>query len=114
MGNKFDITKLVSDKTIHIVLNGKFEKEDGLKYIEEYNSLIKTINPSEYTLRFDCTNLAVSANESLDILGDCFKMYSEANFKKVVAIVEQKQSVLSMQFNRLARNAGLDNFEVQK
>ena len=114
MAASFEFTKKALEKTIYIKLNGRFQQNSGMDYINQYNSIVKSINPEEYTLRFDCTNLDVTPNDSVDMLQDCFNMYAKSNFKKVTAVLNQKQSVLSMQFNRLARNAKLNTFEIEK
>ena len=114
MSDKFTITKKENEKLFDIVVQGKFEKEDGQAYMTDFTQKISSINPSDYTLKFDCRNLSVSANESLDLLQGCFNLYKETGFKKVIAVLDSNQIVLEMQFKRLARNANLDNFEIIK
>lgn len=104
---KFKFRKSISDKIIYIDLNGEFKREDGLRYIDEYKDITYNINPLEYTLKFNCTNLKASTNDSLEILKTCFKMYYQSKFKKVIALLTEKQHTVLVQFHILAKKTKL-------
>lgn len=106
MSDKFTINKLASSKTVKITLLGKFDESDALDFIKLYNSTLKSISTtSEYTLDFDCTKMPITPEGPL--LKDCIAMYKEGNFAKILVKVSQKQTILGMQFKRLAREVGL-------
>lgn len=110
---KYAFKNNTNDKTLEITIEGLFTQQDGMDYIKTYQDTIKRISTAEYKLIFDCTNLSVTPSEIVPMLQGCFEMYKQANYNAVKAIVpKQNGAVLKMQFSRLAKNAGLQNFEI--
>lgn len=112
MEQKFKFNHNMADKKIEVIVQGLFNAHDGMNYVNEYSRIVKRIDASDYDLNFDCTKLSVTAANVVEMLEDCFKMYKEDGFKMVrFRIPEKNSATLKMQFNRLARSVGLNNYE---
>lgn len=110
MGQKFSFNNNAGTSTLSVTFEGRFEKKDGNDFISEYKNTIKSIDATKYVLDLDCIKLTVATPDVAAQLGDCFKMYSEDNFK-MVKFRLGNNIVLKMQFDRLAKQAGLKNYE---
>lgn len=113
MNEKFKFEK--ENTTLRIIVKGFFKEEDGKAYMQEYTNQINAMDSSKMDLILDCTELSVTTQDLLPMLQVCFDNYKKDNFKKVTAIIkEQNQAILAMQLNKLAKNSGLDQFELIK
>lgn len=93
-------------KELNITIVGNFSNEQALQYINDYNSKVKSINPTEYTLRLDCTDLNVVTSELVEPLEACYALYKSSNFSKVIFEIS-KIATVKMQLQRMARKVGL-------
>lgn len=96
-----------TNKQLNVTIGGQFEPDDANSFVKEFIATIATIEASEFILSFDAQELKVSKPEMLPMLEDCFKMYKDFGFKKVVGKVGNNIT-LKMQLSRIARKAGLD------
>ncbi|MBU5591873.1 hypothetical protein KQI89_08850 [Clostridium sp. MSJ-4] len=114
MDKKFDFKRNDTTKTLEIFTEGVFTQEDGEEYVKSYKTQVLKINPMEYTLKFDCSDLQLNRPEVLPLLQGCFEMYKMNNFKKILVTVgnSKNSNILKMQIGRLARTVGLNNMEI--
>lgn len=99
-------------KELQITIVGNFTPEQAQQYINDYNSHVKSINPSDYTLRLDCTDLNVVTPELIPSLEACYNLYKSSNFNKVIFEIS-KNAIVKMQLSRIAKKIGLDADIVQ-
>lgn len=110
---KFEFKTDRLGKKIDVNLRGMFKPQDAKDYVNEYQKVIGTINSKEYRLQFDCTEMIITPADAVPMLKGCFEMYKQAGFNKVVAKISKTNGlIMKMQFNRLAKETGLTNFEV--
>lgn len=107
--NKFKITP--GTDTLTVDLEGKFDKESADEFIEEFNSILKTVNPKNCELIFNAGRMNVVSPDLHESLKNCFKMYQKIGFKKISVFLENNV-ILGMQVKRLANDAGLSNYEI--
>lgn len=100
-----------AQKVIDIVVEGTFSPEKAQEFIKDYQKSVMGLRTDEYTLNFDCRKLNLVKRENVQDLEECYKLYKETGFLKVIFEIEES-AVLKMQLNRLARNTGLTNAEV--
>lgn len=107
---QFSFNNNVGQKIFNIKINGAMSVTDGMNFISQYKKNTGAITPSDYTLEFECEHLQVSTKDSAEKLEECFKMYKQSNFKKIVFKVGSN-SILKMQLNRIGKTIGLSNYE---
>lgn len=98
-------------KRLDVKVEGTMSAEDAGGFIEQYNKVISTFDPSEYEIVLDCTTLNVSTSDVLPMLEQCYILYKQSGFHKVVFTIA-KNPVLKMQLSRVARATKLDNYEI--
>lgn len=108
---KFNIKVNERLKTVESSVEGVISVSEAQNFIKEYNKIISGILANEYILKFDCTKLSVSPKESQEKLTECFKLYKDSNFKKVIFNVGSN-SILKMQLKRLAQTIDFKNYEI--
>jgi|SRR5690625_762258 len=108
---KWVITANRVHKVVNIMVEGSFTTEKAKEFVKDYQSKVAGLNAKEYTLQFDCKQLALAKADRVKDLEECFLLYKETGFKNVTFEIE-KNLVLKMQLNRLARQTGLINSEV--
>lgn len=101
----------VEKKTIEMTVSGTFTPEKAQQFIDDYQKKVSSINANEFVLEFDCRDLNVVTQQMIPTLESCLELYKSSGFKKVEVGIS-KSAIISMQLNRLAKNVGLDNFEV--
>jgi hypothetical protein len=98
-------------KIFLITLEGSFGKDDILNYLEDFKKDLNSINPAEYQLQFEANKFKVLPQDLLPAFTECFKLYKQASFKKIIANVGDN-AVQKMQVRRVMTSVGLDNFEI--
>lgn len=98
-------------KKFDIAVSGTFSEQDAVAFITQYNKETSAFAPKEYDIELDCTELNVSSQDVLPMLEQCYKLYIESGFKKVIFKIA-KNVVLKMQLGRVARTTGLKNYEI--
>ncbi|MNP80855.1 hypothetical protein D3C76_1790610 [compost metagenome] len=68
-------------------------------------------DPAKYDIVLDCTGLNVSTSDVLPMLEQCYLLYQQSGFKKVVFTIT-KSPILKMQLSRVARSTNLENYEI--
>lgn len=68
-----------------------------------FDKILGSIDPKEYSLVLDCSELGVFRQESVPALEGLFKLYQQKGFKHIV-FVNPKQVTASMQLKRVAKN----------
>jgi anti-anti-sigma regulatory factor len=97
--------------TLGVMVEGTFSQEDAGRFIQDYNERVSKFDPASYEIVLDCTKLNVSSPDVLPMLEQCYKMYKESGFKKVVFTIA-KNPILKMQLGRVARSTKLENYEI--
>ncbi|MBB6734490.1 hypothetical protein [Cohnella zeiphila] len=107
----FNIELDHGSKILKAKVEGTFSTEDGMKSVEAYQKSIAGLNVPDYEIDIDCTQLNVSAPETIPILEACFNMYKNDGFKKVTLRLI-KNPILKMQLARVARTVQLNSYEI--
>ncbi len=107
---KFSIN--VSGDVLKIVLDGKFGDEDIASFGAAYQQAVAKINPAQVTLELDARNMGVITPDKQEKLKGFFILYKQTGFRKVVLRMEDS-AILSMQVRRLAKEAGIADFEIK-
>lgn len=107
---QFSFHNNASLKTLEVTVEGVMSVPEAVSFISQYKKNIAAVQADQYELSFDCTKLGVSSKESTEKLDECFKMYKQANFKKIVFKVGNSP-ILKMQLSRLAKTVDLKNYE---
>ncbi|WP_410512386.1 hypothetical protein PaeBR_20635 [Paenibacillus sp. BR2-3] len=110
MGN-FSFTPNSATSTLKVRVEGAMSQEDAGRFIQEYNEHVSKFDPAKYDIILDCTGLNVSSPDVLPMLEQCYIMYKNSGFKKVVFTIA-KNPVLKMQLGRVARATKLENYEI--
>ncbi|QQZ08734.1 hypothetical protein [Heyndrickxia vini] len=69
-----------------IKVGGFFKEEDAKIYLSEFQTIVNTINPSRYKLIIDGREQEEVADQVVDDITFVLKLYSMANFKKILII----------------------------
>lgn len=86
MGKLYSI-ELDEEKGIFFVkVGGFFKEEDAKIYLSEFQTIVNTINPSRYKLIMDGRGQEEVAGHVVDDITFVLKLYSMANFKKIIII----------------------------
>ncbi|WP_150273422.1 hypothetical protein [Paenibacillus tepidiphilus] len=100
-------------KLLNVQVEGTMSEEDAGRFITEYNETVSKFQPTEYEIDLDCTKLNVSSPDVLPMLEQCYILYKESGFKKVIFTIA-KSPVLKMQLSRVARTTKLENYEIRE
>lgn len=111
MGN-FNIHVNVMTKVVESSVEGIMSVEDAANFILQYQKAVCRIPTSEYTLFFDCRKLEISPPESQKKLEECFELYKQSDFKKIV-FKAGDNSVLKTQLSRIAEDSKLNRYKVE-
>lgn len=98
-------------KVMYAEASGSFSPEAARETLKQYHENVSQINPAEYTLSIDCSKLNVFSPDVAPILEQCFMLYKQTGFKKIKFTISNS-NVLKNQFVRIAKKAGLDNYEI--
>ncbi|HWK23591.1 MAG TPA: hypothetical protein VNS08_11235 [Ureibacillus sp.] len=107
----FKITKNVVKKVIDLTVGDQMTLEEADRFAREFQRTAKSIDASSWTLDVDCTGMKVLTQDLTLKLTGAMGLYKEAGFQKVIFTVKEN-NILKMQLMRVARTAGLNNFEV--
>lgn len=94
-----------TSKKVELMVYGKFAEEKEQEFIKEFQSIVSKINPVEYTLSADCSDMQVLSQEYIDNLSQTIAMYKQVGFQNIEIKIEASP-VIKMQLNRVARNVG--------
>lgn len=113
MGNEklFTLNLNKAEKVVCAVNQGTFNPEAANAFASEYKKIVDSINPSEYELRFDASNLRVNSQDVIPSLAACMEMYKKDGFKNIVFNCGTN-ATLKMQVRRVATNVGLINYNI--
>lgn len=100
-------------QSLQVSVGGTFSNDDAGRFINEYNSTIATFDPKQYEIVLDCTGLNVSSPDVLPMLEQCFILYKDSGFKKVIFTIKSNP-ILKMQLARVARSTKLENYEIRE
>jgi len=107
-------SELKLDKTSKILfakVQGAFKPDDATEFVMAYTKNVAEINPKEYELHFDSTQLKVSTQDMVPMLSACFEMYKKDGFYKTVFDCGTN-ATLRLQCRRIGNLVGLQNFEI--
>ncbi|MBU3112633.1 hypothetical protein [Clostridium lacusfryxellense] len=115
---KFELKLDKSKQILFAKAFGSFGPADANGFVTEYNVILKSASAKDLELQFDCKELKVSGKDvksgvdMTNMLKACLEMYKKDGFKKIVFDCE-KNLVMKMQLQRLAKEVALPNFEVK-
>lgn len=98
-------------KDLNVLVEGMFTQQNALDFINEYQKNTSGINPGEYNLIFDATNLKVSTQEVLPLLENCMQMYKQSGFKRIEVSIGSS-AIVKNQIRRVVEKVGLQNCEI--
>ncbi len=107
---KFSIT--VSGDVLKIVLDGKFGDEDIASFGAAYGQAVRKITPSQVSLELDARNMGIITPDKQEKLKGFFILYKQTGFRKVILRM-QDSAILAMQVRRLAKEAGIEDFDIK-
>ncbi|MNI67107.1 hypothetical protein D3C73_1227180 [compost metagenome] len=107
----FKFATNTAESTLYVQVEGTMSEEDAGSFIKEYNQTVSKFDPTQYEIALDCTNLNVSSPDVLPMLEQCYLLYQQSGFKKVIFTIA-KSPVLKMQLSRVARSTKLENYEI--
>ncbi|HEX3039289.1 MAG TPA: hypothetical protein VHP54_03230 [Caproiciproducens sp.] len=96
---------------LKVELSGKFDVESKSRFLQDFQSEVAKIQPSNTELQFSAGNFQILAADSQNGLIACFELYQKIGFKKITMNLGNN-AILGMQVKRLAAEAGLKNFEI--
>lgn len=91
-----------------VTVGGFITPEEGKSFIEEYESIIKSLDTKNTSLILDGRDLKASTQEMLPMLQGCMMLYMRDNFKKVF-MINFASSVTNSQVARVAKEIGFDS-----
>ncbi|UQZ33577.1 hypothetical protein C2I18_08490 [Paenibacillus sp. PK3_47] len=109
----FKFATNTAGRTLDVQVEGTMSEADAGRFIEEYNQTVSRFDPTEYDIILDCTGLNVSSPDMLPMLEQCYILYKQSGFKKVIFTIA-KSPVLKMQLSRIARSTKLENYEIRE
>lgn len=78
-----------------------------------YNKAVSQVNLKESVLTVDCIRLETPTGRKLnDVIRPCFELYKSSGFKRVDLVVCKAQKCLKEGVIELAKEVGIDNFNV--
>lgn len=92
--------------------SGAFTPENAQAFVNDFKKEAAKVNPATCTLNLDGSKLAISPAQMVDLLRNCFVMYKTMGFNHII-LNPGANAVLRMQVNRLAKEAGLTDFELK-
>ena len=95
----------------YVTLEGLFNKDSAAQYVNSFLYELNKIDPPNCELYFDVTKFQLLPAEMLETLEGCFKLYQSIGFKKIL-INLGGNTILGMQVTRIAKRAGLENYEL--
>lgn len=98
----FKFEKDLKNKRIIITVWGFYTPKIANDFITAYSREISSINPKEYVLIVDPTDLITSKQELIPILQGCFKFYMRDGFRKVY-MISPKSPTSDMQLKKIAK-----------
>lgn len=104
---KFDMDLVMEKKVFFTSVRGFYNIEDGADFLDNYNKIVKKINPREYSFVLECEDLKTLSQEMTLVLENCFDLYKATRFKKVYCI-EPSSSIALIQLKKIQRTTGLD------
>jgi len=105
---KIDIN--TQKKLIHVTAAGFFTIEEAKEYINTFESKVKTIDPSQYTLLINAKDQKTATPDVAQILETAIGLYMQIPFKKRYSVV-LNSSVAMHQIMRLGNKEVIDSFK---
>ena len=99
------------NKVVNMTVAGQMTMEDANLFLEDYKNKITPLDGEKYALVVDCTEMNILTQDMTDSLTGGMQLYKETGFYKVTYTIKGN-AVLKMQLSRIAKNAGLTNYEV--
>lgn len=95
-------------KSILVTVGGFITTDEAKSFIEEYETVIKSLDTKNTYLILDGRDLKASTQEMLPMLQGCMMLYMRDNFKKVF-MINFASSVTNSQVARVAKEIGFDS-----
>ncbi|HEX3038208.1 MAG TPA: hypothetical protein VHO94_04350 [Oscillospiraceae bacterium] len=100
MGMKVEANS--SKKILQVTLDGFVSTDAAAKVLGEYNQIVGEVNPREYSLLIDCTNMGVFQTDAIETLAKLYKLYMSTGFKHIV-FIRAKSAIQNMQLDKAAK-----------
>lgn len=99
-----------SKKTFLVTASGSIDKEEGMKLYDDVMQNIKKINPSDYSLICETSELRVSVQDSVPAMEKLMNLYLSTPFKGRYCLVS-KNVVTNMQLKRVGQDDFANGFK---
>lgn len=100
-------------KEIDILIIGTFTPQQVQAFVADYSAKVKSVNPQEYTLVADSTDMDILSQEMVPAMENTIRMYQQSGFRKLIVTIK-KNPIMKMQLNRIFKNANFTNAEVRE
>jgi hypothetical protein len=103
--NGFEMDYELGKKVLHIIVEGSFNENIGLKFLAYYNNILKKINSQKTNLIIESQNLNISLPNMIEIMKQCYQLYNSSNFTKMIVVLPTSVTV-ALQAKNKAKDAG--------
>lgn len=86
MGKLYDITLEDEKDTLYVKVSGFFQEEDAKVYLSEFQTMVNTIDPSQYKLIVDAREQDPVEKKVIEDIIAVLHIYLRAKFKKLVIV----------------------------
>lgn len=100
-------------KTLDVLIVGTFTPQQVQDFLADYSAKVKSIDPKEYTLVADSTDMDILTQEMVPAMENTIRMYQQSGFNKLIVTIK-KNPIMKMQLNRIFKNANFTNAEVRE
>ncbi|MFW6022256.1 MAG: hypothetical protein ACOCQW_01915 [Halanaerobiaceae bacterium] len=103
MARKYLMENNSNKKKFYVKVCDFFQEKDAENFIRDYNNIVKKLNPGEYKLIIDSSELKTSSEEIISKLQECLKFYMKDNFSEVI-MINPEDSSSRMQLHQLTKS----------
>lgn len=107
MGKLYDIILEDENDTLYVKVRGFFKEEDAKVYLSEFQTMVNTIDPSNYKLIVDAREQEPVEKNVMEDMIAVLNIYLRAKFKKLI-IVNPTSQILKKQVEDCVKKV---NFE---
>jgi len=97
------IENIKEKKTMKVTLTGFPKPEVTNNGADVFKEYLNQIDPSTYSLLFDCSDLGVFKPDLVPVVEKLFRLYDGANFRHLV-FIKPKGFIQDSQLKRIARS----------
>jgi hypothetical protein len=84
---KFDMSLDKTNKELKVKVWGMYVSNDANSFVTDFTKIASAIQTSEFILHFDTAELKLSTRKETLEVKECFEIWKDFNFKKVILII---------------------------